>query len=138
MWYFDFISLIAEIAVAVLYIVIITDIYEFQGNHVSPFALCKTLENLIWPIKICHILIVLESLLTFPYTLPVLIYNLLVAIYFFLETRTHHYFEPLNIVRDQNKKKMIFIALFVINIISFVYSFVFMLYSILNIYKVFK
>ncbi|EAY23626.1 hypothetical protein TVAG_119630 [Trichomonas vaginalis G3] len=132
MWFILLLGLIGIVALAVLYIIIINSLVDFQIDRINPLDICSTLDKFINPLKYVHIFVALTSLGWIKAAFPILIYHFLIAFHLYYTTRNRRYFEPLTIVRDSDSKKYKLIAILVGVVISFVYSMVIILLSLFD------
>lgn len=125
MWFFSLIALLILIALSVLYIMIINNLVDFQTDRINPLDICSSLDKLIKPVKIIHLACAAATLTSIKYCFPVTLFNLGIAYYFYSQTKTHRYFEPLTIVRDSDGKKYRLIGCLVGVVLSFIYMLVY-------------
>ena len=125
-----FLNIIASlifIALITLYALIITNIVDFQIDHINPLDISATLEKYVKILKYLHVLIVAIFLFDIYHFWPPMILNIIITWYFYSKTKGKSYFEALTIVRDSNTHKYVFMGLLSFEILAFIYQLIMMI-----------
>jgi hypothetical protein len=121
------------VIVLTYHVMIVTQIVDFQIDHVNPIDVCVVLEKRVKPVILAQIAVVVTCLLLMFKSWPIFILEFLVLAYgIYLKKKQGRLFNPITIVRESDGLKIRHGIAVAVQMVALIYAIIAIILSIID------